>query len=167
MTHTANYFIRPASLNDEAFLWQMLYEAIYIPQGSAPLPREIIKEPALSKYVAGWGQPDDLGFVALDTINQQPIGAAWARLLKGELKGYGWVDDQTPELSIAILPAWRGKGVGTKLLKQLIDAAQSHYTALSLSVSPDNPARLLYARLGFEVIHSTDHSITMRKRFHG
>jgi ribosomal protein S18 acetylase RimI-like enzyme len=162
-----SYFVRPATSNDEAFLWEMLYLAIFIPPGCEPLPKAIVKEPALSKYVADWGKADDLGFIAVHAESQQPIGAAWSRLLTGENKGYGYVDDETPELSIAIVPAWRDKSVGTTLLKHLIEAARFRFPALCLSVSTENPARSLYERLGFEVVALSENSLTMKMPFNG
>jgi ribosomal protein S18 acetylase RimI-like enzyme len=167
MSDSPTFVIRLAAENDEPFLWEMLYQAIYIPAGCEPLPKQIIYEATLSKYVADWGQSDDLGFIAIDAGSQQPIGAVWARLFSDENKGYGYVDDATPELSIAIVPEWRGRGVGTALLKALIETAQLRYPALSLSVSTDNPARSLYERLGFDIQSASENSLTMQKRFDG
>ena len=99
---------------DEPFLWDMLYLALYVPEGNPPLPREVIHSPELSRYVEGWGQPEDEGFLALD--GEKPVGAVWLRLLTGDNHGYGYVDDLTPELSIAILPEYRGRGIGKALL---------------------------------------------------
>ena len=75
----------------------MLYQALYFPEGSPPFPREILSQPEIRRYLENWGRMDDLGFVALIPITLQPIGAAWLRLLKGENRGYGDIDDHTPE----------------------------------------------------------------------
>lgn len=72
-----------------------------------PPPREIVLEPALARYVEDWGRETDCGYLAEDS-NETPIGAAWLRLFQGDQKGYGYVDDVAPELSIAILPGHRG-----------------------------------------------------------
>jgi GNAT superfamily N-acetyltransferase len=79
-------------------------------------------------------------------------------------KGYGYIDDETPELSIAVLPEYRGKGIGTDLLRHLIEEVRVRHRALSLSVSSDNPAIHLYKRLGFEVVEQTGTSLTMKKQ---
>ena len=160
-TLTATMSIRPLTKTDEPFLWEMLYQAIYVPEGSKRPPRSIIYEPELAKYVQGWGEPGDTGLVATNEAGQ-PIGAAWLRLLTGDNKGYGYIDDKTPELSIAVLPAYRGKGIGTSLLRRLLIEAQSHFASISLSVSPDNPALRLYRRLGFEVVGENGGSLTMK-----
>ncbi len=52
-------------------------------------------------------------------------------------------------VDIAVRPADGGRGVGTALLRAWIDVAESHGLACALTVATDNPARALYARLGF------------------
>ena len=83
--------------------------------------------------------------------------------LNGDECGYGWVDDETPELTIAVLPESRGKGVGAQLLVQLMELARARYLAVSLSVSAENPARRLYERLGFLTVIRDEYSLTMKK----
>src|SRR5689334_4247341 len=94
--------IRPLTLADEAFLWEMLYLAIYVPEGAAPFPRDIVRSPEIRRYAQDWGQADDLGLVAVRQEYGEPVGATWTRLLKGENKGYGYVDEATPELTMAV-----------------------------------------------------------------
>lgn len=158
-----NIDIRPLTLEDEPFLWEMLYQALFIPPGNPPVSREVLQNPEISRYVKGWGQPDDRGFKALE--NGMPIGAVWIRLMMVENRGYGYVDDQTPELSIAVLPEYRGRGIGQTLISNLLNDIHTHYTALCLSVSVDNPAKRLYDRLGFDVIGEESTSLKMVKRF--
>ena len=84
-------------------------------------------------------------------------------MLEKENRGYGYIDDATPELSIAVRPAHRGKGVGTQLMSRLLKEAGSRYEAISLSVSEENPAMRLYCRLGFEIDGKEGTSVTMKK----
>lgn len=156
--------IRPLTPSDQPLLWDVLYLALYVPDGEAPLSRAVVQRPELARYVAGWGRAGDLGFAALDTAAGESIGAAWIRLLSGDNRGYGYVDDATPELSIAVEPAWRGRGIGAALLSRLLHAAQPRYRAISLSVAVDNPAVRLYSRLGFTVVRVEGESLTMLKR---
>ena len=155
-----NITVRASQKSDEPFLWAMLYQALYVPEGEPPLPREIVQQPELSQYVREWGQPDDVGLIAL--AGEKPVGAVWLRLIKA----YGYVDDQTPELSIAVLPEFRGKGLGTRLMQELLAAVKGHYAAISLSVSVDNPALRLYQRLGFEIVVMHGNSVTMKLMLH-
>jgi ribosomal protein S18 acetylase RimI-like enzyme len=142
----------------------MLYQSLYVPEGSHPFPRQIINRPEIAKYVTAWGRGGDLGFVAINVSSGQPIGAAWLRLLTGDEKGYGYVDDETPELAMAVLPEYRGQGIGLDLLRHLLRSARTVYRAVCLSVSVDNPARRLYERAGFERVSEGDSSATMIKR---
>jgi beta-phosphoglucomutase-like phosphatase (HAD superfamily)/ribosomal protein S18 acetylase RimI-like enzyme len=143
----------------------MLYEAIYLPPETPRPPREIVNHPDLAKYVSDWGQSDDAGVLALDPITQQPIGAAWFRLFTEANRGYGYVDDSTPELTIAVLPEYRGKGIGSQLLARLLEIAQTRYAAISLSVVPENPALRLYQHTGFKEVGRYGTSLTMLKVF--
>lgn len=133
----------------------MLYEAAHMSQSGESV--EAAKQnPDLARYVAHWGQPHDSGFLALDVENNQPVGAAWFRLLTGNNKGYGFVDAQIPELAIGVLSDYTGQGIGTKLMEQLIIYAREHYPGLSLSVRAKNPAVRLYERLGFRRVEGSD-----------
>jgi ribosomal protein S18 acetylase RimI-like enzyme len=163
MPNLLEYSIRPISLEDEPFLWEMLYQAIFVPAGSPAPSREIVNSPELARYVLHWGQPDDVGLLAVETSTQQPLGAVWLRRFTKDNQGYGYFDDDTPELSIALRPGYRGKGIGTRLLSALFASAQNRYQAISLSVSADNPAARLYQRLGFETVKQVATSLTMKK----
>lgn len=156
--------IRPLVVGDEPFLWQMLYHALYVPAGQVPFAPEIVYQPELALYVEQWGQVGDGGFLA--AVAHQPVGAVWVRLFTSTRPGYGFVNDQTPELSMAILPTYRGQGLGTQLLEKMLEQAhQVGFPAVSLSVSAGNPAQRLYTRLGFEVVQQSDDSYTMFKQF--
>lgn len=52
-------------------------------------------------------------------------------------------------MDIALLPAWRGRGIGRGLLEDVMAEAASAGVVVSLHVERHNPARRLYARLGF------------------
>jgi len=163
MKKSAHISIRPLKQSDEPFLWDMLYQAIFVPVGHPRPEPSIVKIPDLAKYVQDWGLEHDSGFLAIETDTQQPVGAVWSRLFTGDEHGYGYVDDETPELSIAILPDYRGGGVGSQLLTHLLEAAAGKYRAVSLSVHQDNPAFRLYQRLGFEVVSTSQSTIIMKK----
>jgi ribosomal protein S18 acetylase RimI-like enzyme len=55
-------------------------------------------------------------------------------------------------VDIALLPAHRGRGIGTKLLRDLQDEARAAGRLLSIHVEKFNPALALYQRLGFQVV---------------
>jgi ribosomal protein S18 acetylase RimI-like enzyme len=108
-------------------------------------------DPGLRNYWDDFGRKDDYAYIAL--VGGQVVGIAWARILGGDTPGYGHVDDQTPELAIAVVPGLRGQGIGTKLMEELLAfLAEAGYAQASLSVQKDNPAARLYRRLGFETV---------------
>jgi GNAT superfamily N-acetyltransferase len=122
----------------------MLYLALFVPPGPPAMPRSVLRDPRVARYVDRWGAPGDRGLIAL--VDGIEVGAAWLRCFTARVPGYGYVDDQTPELSTAVLSAYRGKGIGSQLIERLIKGAPS----VSLSCDPANPAWRLYLRLGFE-----------------
>jgi ribosomal protein S18 acetylase RimI-like enzyme len=159
-----SYSIRRLSPADQQFLWEMLYHSLHVEEGRPPFPRDVINRPEIAKYVTGWGRAGDLGFVAVEAGSGEPVGAVWLRLLTGDEKGYGYVDDETPELGMAVLPEYRGRGVGSELLRRLLASAAAVYRSVSLSVSADNPAMRLYERAGFERACACGASVTMIRR---
>lgn len=90
----------------------------------------------------------DFGFVAesADSV----CGVGWALLLPAIDAGYGFLDEATPEISLWVRGDFRGRGVGTRLLRRLQqEAIDRDVTRLSLSVEADNRAKRLYASEGF------------------
>lgn len=154
-------FIRRAEASDADFLADMLVAAAFWrpdePSGSVT---EVLSQAQLAHYVVGWPRPGDLGVIAL--AGQQPVGAAWVRLLPESDPGYGFVDAATPEMSMGVVRRWRGRGIGSRLLDALIASAREQGLAsLSLSVEPDNHARILYERAGFRQVDEVSGSLTM------
>lgn len=151
-----NYTIRAASQFDEPFINEMLFEALYLPSDQEPFPRSILSQPDIAHYAAGFGtRRGDVGFIA--EAGDKTIAAAWVRLFNNDDRGYGYVDDDTPELSVAVTPQWRGQGVGTALITTLIQSSPR----VSLSTDSRNPASRLYERLGFEIVSTEQNSMVM------
>lgn len=145
-----SFNIRRATPADEPFLREMLFQSLHVEPGGEPLTRDVLRLPGVARYVEGWGRAGDLGFVAV--AEGEPIGAVWSRLAAGDDRGFAYLDDATPELAVALLPQHRGRGVGTLLLTRYLEEARALFKAVSLSVSPDNPAVRLYERLGFATV---------------
>lgn len=125
-----------------------MYQAVFVPEGAEPPDRSILSDPALTRYFQNWEKNGDTGFIAVNKRTGQEMGAAWFRLFPEQNKGYGFVDEDTPELVLAVLPEFRSRGIGTLLPKQLLQSAESGYKAISWSVSADNPAKRLYEHAG-------------------
>jgi ribosomal protein S18 acetylase RimI-like enzyme len=155
--------LRPAIAADGAFLTEMLVAAAFWRPG-APIGsiRDVMNQPELAHYVTGWPQPGDRGGIAEEG---RPIGAAWFRFFPEHDPGFGFVDAQTPEVSIGVVRERRGLGIGSLLLGALIaQARHDGLASVSLSVEPDNHARRLYKRLGFETVGAVGGSLTMLLR---
>jgi RimJ/RimL family protein N-acetyltransferase len=160
LKNTAEAEYRALESRDQDFLFDMLFEAIYVPPGSATVDRSILKLPEIRKYAADWGsRKGDLGL--LISIKENPVGAIWLRFFSEEKQGYGYVADKTPELSMALLPEFRGRGYGTEMLKRLLKDLPQEIRCISLSVDPGNPALHLYEKFGFKKCGECGTSITM------
>jgi GNAT superfamily N-acetyltransferase len=116
----------------------------------------------LTRYVENWGRQGDVGLIAHETGNR--VGAAWFRLFSAAEPGYGFVDEQTPELSISVVPSRRRHGVGQELLDALLEKARAEgHAAVSLSVEKDSPAVAFYQRNGFEPAGESDGGLVMKR----
>jgi len=116
----------------------------------------------LTRYVDNWGRAGDVAIIAHETGNR--VGAAWLRLFKAAEPGYGFVDEQTPELSIAVVPSRRKHGLGQELLDALLEAARDEgHSAVSLSVEKDSPAVAFYERNGFATAGEAEGGLVMRR----
>jgi ribosomal protein S18 acetylase RimI-like enzyme len=153
--------IRPATADDAEFLKKMLYEAAaWNPDWPREQVIEALADPKLELFHRGWGREGDAGVIA--ELGGEPVGAAWFRLFTAEEPGHGFVDEETPELGIAVEPLHRRKGIGETLLRALIsEARQQGFKALSLSVAPHNRSRMMYERAGFEKVGEEGESWTM------
>lgn len=164
---------RPMRATDGPLLPGMLAMALDWAPGAEVRPASaVLADPLLARYVEDWPHPGDLGVVAeildhADGPEGEPnvVGAAWLRHFPASAPSYGFVDEATPELAIAVAHGWRGQGVGRAMLAGLIREARSagveHF---SLSVRLANPAMRLYEQVGFEVVRQEGESATMQLR---
>ena len=148
--------VRRGGAQDVRFLRDMLHHAYYWKErapGEGPGPVQL--------YVKAWGRPGDTAVIAIE--DGFPVGAAWFRLFPRERPGYGFVDESTPELAVAVVPSRRGRGIGDALLTSLVERARTDgHPALSLCVDKRNdPAVRVYERHGFERVGESDDSLTM------
>jgi RimJ/RimL family protein N-acetyltransferase len=148
---------------DVPFLEEMLYEAVFWNQPkNKPSLDELFLNPDISKIFKEWdNQKGDFSLIAINE-HKQPIGAIWYRFWTKENHSYGFVNEKTPELGIALILEMRGQGIGTELMtKTMKHAKKLAIIKISLSVEPDNPSRKLYEKFGFEKIGVSGTSWTM------
>jgi len=117
----------------------------------------------LTRYVDGWGRNGDVAVIAADGANR--TGAAWFRRFASTAPGYGFVDTETPELTIAVVPSMRRHGLGQQLLDALLERAAAVGVAqVSLSVQKGSDAVAFYERNGFEAAGEHGDALTMVKQ---
>lgn len=63
---------------------------------------------------------------------------------------------------IYILPPFQGRGIGTQLIRSVLDDAFEQGLPVTLRVLKVNPARKLYERLGFKIIEEAESRYDMR-----
>jgi len=112
----------------------------------------------VARYVNNWGRPGDAGLIAWEN---GPIGAAWYRLFSEREPGFGFVDERTPELTIAVVPSRRGAGLGGDLMRALLERAREEGHA-AISLSAERGSTGLYERYGFRPVGDADGTVTMK-----
>ena len=152
--------IREMQRAEYPLLENFLYEAIFIPNGVEPPPKSIIYRPELQVYISEFGTSEhDISLVA--DINGKVIGAVWVRIMND----YGHIDDKTPSFAISVYKEYRGKGVGTALMKKMLTILKMRgYKQASLSVQKANFAAEMYRKLGFQVVEENEEEYLMLKK---
>ncbi|WP_163994158.1 GNAT family N-acetyltransferase [Pyxidicoccus caerfyrddinensis] len=134
--------LRPASASDEAFLFTLYAstrEGEVAMWGWAPAQRDTFLRMQWMAQGRDWATRYAGADHRVVLVNGAPAG----RLLVARgVKEWRLVD-------IALLPAHRRAGVGTRLLRELLDEAAKAHVPLRLRVLSASPARALYERLGF------------------
>ena len=154
MSKTVFREIRPEEI---PVLDDFLYEAIFLPEGVPAPPRSIIDQEDLQVYVRDFGKKaDDRCMVA--EVDGKIVGAVWTRIMDD----YGHIDNRTPSLAISLYKEYRGQGIGTELLRQMLEKLrQEGYERISLSVQKENYARRMYRRAGFEDVEDRGEEFLM------
>ena len=66
---------------------------------------------------------------------------------------YGHIDDETPSLAISLYKEYRGQGIGTDMMKEMLSLLKTHgYKRVSLSVQKANYAAEMYRKIGFDIV---------------
>ena len=150
------FLIRKLSIEESDLLKDFLYQAIFIPQGAEAPARDIIERPELRIFYEDFGSsPGDHCLVA--EAAGQAVGAVWTRIMND----YGHVDE-TPSFVISLLPDYRNKGIGTRLMRQMLSLLKEHaYRQASLAVQKANYAVRMYKEVGFEIIDENEEEFIM------
>ncbi len=137
--------LRSVTAADESFLLSLFAEQ---------------RRPALA--VTGWTDAEQDAFLAsqfalqskaytagfpsgefhLITWQGQPIGRLYVAQLEDEIR----------VVDLALIPSFRGQGIGTYLLQTIVSRADTARLKVRFHVEIRNPARRLYERLGFKLV---------------
>ena len=149
--------IREIQKQDYSLLDDFLYEAIFVPDGTEPPPKTITASPELQVYVEHFGESkNDWGLAA--EVDGKVVGAVWVRIMND----YGHIDDNTPSLAISLYKEYRGFGIGTAMIKEMLALLKSHgYSQVSLSVQKANYAARMYLKIGFKIIRENEEEYIM------
>jgi GNAT superfamily N-acetyltransferase len=139
-----NIALRTACNDDVAFARNLYFETM----------RKIIER------LYGWDQRREEKsfdrFFKLDEV----------RIIIADGQDVGWIQEQVSERSINlgsfyIAPRMQGRGIGTQVLRMLLDRAASESKAITLAVVKINPARQFYEKHGFRTTHEDEHKFYM------
>ncbi len=156
-----NIVIRKLRQDEVPMLEDMLYEAIYQVDEDNLIPRSVLNIPEINAYIKDFGAgKDDYCLVA--ECNGRVVGTVWVRIISGDIKGYGYIDEETPEFAISLFKGYRNQGIGTQLMSSMISyLRESGYKQTSLNVKKENYAVKLYQKMGFKVIDQDDEDYLM------
>ena len=151
------FLIRKLCRGESGLLKDFLYQAIFIPQGAEAPARDIVERPELRIYYEDFGR--GFGDHCLVAESEgRVVGAVWTRIMND----YGHVDDQTPSFAISLLPEYRNKGIGTRLMREMLSLLKEHgYKQASLAVQKANYAVRMYKEVGFEIIDENEEEFIM------
>ncbi|MBO0454939.1 GNAT family N-acetyltransferase [Candidatus Enterococcus murrayae] len=145
------YFIRELEASEYPLLAEFLYQAIFQKDEEHPISRRVIEEPALNIYIKNFGSYQE-DFCLCAEFDRKVVGAVWVR----NIDGFGSIDDQTPEFAISLLPQYRGYGIGTALMREMLKRLkEKRYAQVSLAVQKENYVFRMYTKVGFEIITET------------
>lgn len=152
-----DYIIRNILEGEVSLLQDFLYEAIFVPEGMSAPPKSIINQPELQVYITDFGKKkDDMGLVA--EVDKKVVGAVWVRIMND----YGHIDNDTPSFAISLYKDYRGFGIGTDLMKEMLRILKDRgYKQASLAVQKANYAVRMYQKTGFEVIDENEDEYIM------
>lgn len=149
--------LRELKLEEADLLRDFLYEAIFIPEGMDPPPRDIIGRPELKLYYEDFGSGKaDFCIVAED--DGKVVGAVWTRIMND----YGHVDEETPSFAISLYKEYRGQGIGTRLMEAMLSLLKDKgFKRASLAVQKANYAVRMYEKVGFKTVDENEEEFIM------
>lgn len=155
--------IREMTAEEYPLLEDFLYEAIFTPEGAEKPPRDIIKNEELQVYIRDFGRKRDDHCLVADN-GEKIVGACWVRIMND----YGHIDDVTPSFAISLYGEYRGRGIGTELMRRMLALLKDDgYKRASLAVQKENYAVKMYKKVGFEIVGENEQEYIMAVDLNG
>ena len=149
--------IREIKKDEYKILDDFIYEAIFIPEGVEKPPKDIIYNEDLQVYIKDFGKSKDDNCLVAE-YSGRIVGACWTRIMND----YGHVDDETPSFAISLYEEYRGRKIGTELMRQMLSLLKSRgYKKASLAVQKANYAVKMYKNVGFKIVNQNDEEYIM------
>jgi len=117
-----------------------------------------VKKAAEGEYITvmfGWDEGVQRDFHAKAWQQQKPHIITYDGKLIGTIATVE-SEDYIEIGQFFILPDYQNKGIGTHLLKSILDKADQFGKNVTLKFLKDNPVKSLYVRNGFRVVHTDD-----------
>ncbi|WDY55827.1 GNAT family N-acetyltransferase [Pseudomonas sp. PSKL.D1] len=142
---TSEVLLRPMADADQAFL-RALYGTTRAAEMAAlgwdsAVIGHFLDQQHHAQHAHYQAQYPDACFSIIETPRER-IGRAYLH----------WAERHLHIIDMALLPAWQGQGIGTRLLAQWLAQADRQGLSAGLHVTPQNPALRLYRRNGFDVV---------------
>ncbi len=149
--------LRKLRCDEVRLLKEFLYEAVFVPEGAEPPDKSIIDQPELALYYNDFGK-EKADYCIVAEADGKTVGAVWTRIMND----YGHVDDETPSFAISLYKEYRGKGIGTMMMRQMLELLRKQgYAKASLAVQKGNYAVKMYEKVGFRTAYETDEEYIM------
>ena len=152
LVHMEEFELRTLGVEHTDYMWETIVWALSW-RGPPKDEERVRADIRFQPIVEGWGRAGDIGLISL-TGDDEYAGAAWVRHYEVGGVVPGAVKEGVPALAIGLRPEYRGIGLGTRLLADLMARVKDHgHTEMSLGVERENVvARALYERAGFVVV---------------
>lgn len=143
-----------------------MYNAVIQPEDKL-YETDVVYEDRYHKYIKDFGKEDDFALVCDD--DGRVSGIIWTRLFKESDKSFGFVDEETPELTLSVLAGYNEQSIGKELLELLFNELKIRgYKQVSVSIGEDNEIFDVYTLVGFEEVEckncGDDKRVTLLKK---
>ena len=144
LVHMEEFELRTLGVEHTDYMWETIVWALSW-RGPPKDEERVRADIRFQPIVEGWGCAGDIGLIAFADGGEY-AGAAWVRHYEVGGVVPGAVKEGVPALAIGLPPEYRGIGLGTRLLADLMALVRERgYSEMSLSVERENAvARALY-----------------------